>query len=230
MWVIITAYLPIVRIGIYLGHWIEPMSIHNHMNAAEPLEHPPPIFPSENQTPAGQNRGDGMCGAKTRNGSPCKRSPVTGRTRCKLHGGLSPCGAAHYRFRDGRRSKYLKHLSRHLGRAYQTALTDPKLLSLRDEVALLDARACQLLELLKTATGEEHDLIWAELQKCVMRKSRVVEAELRRLREAQTTLNAEQAATLVSALITAVRETITDPGMLRALQAKLVLLLPPVEG
>jgi hypothetical protein len=102
-------------------------------------------------------------------------------------------------------------------------------MSLRDEVALLEARACQLLERLKTATGAEHDAIWAELQVCLVKKGRVVEAELRRLREARTTLTAEQAMTLVSALIAAVRETITDHATLRALQARLVLLLPRPE-
>jgi hypothetical protein len=30
------------------------------------------------------------CGAKTRAGSPCRRPPVRGRQRCRLHGGLSP--------------------------------------------------------------------------------------------------------------------------------------------
>lgn len=29
------------------------------------------------------------CGAKTRSGEPCKRHPVAGSKRCKLHGGLS---------------------------------------------------------------------------------------------------------------------------------------------
>src|SRR5947209_1048776 len=30
------------------------------------------------------------CGAKTRAGTPCQCPPVPGRTRCRLHGGLSP--------------------------------------------------------------------------------------------------------------------------------------------
>jgi len=30
-----------------------------------------------------------LCGAKTRNGTPCKRHAVKGKTRCKLHGGAS---------------------------------------------------------------------------------------------------------------------------------------------
>jgi hypothetical protein len=30
-----------------------------------------------------------ICGAKTRNGSVCRNAPLTGKTRCKLHGGMS---------------------------------------------------------------------------------------------------------------------------------------------
>jgi hypothetical protein len=30
------------------------------------------------------------CGARTRTGSPCQRPAIRGRTRCRLHGGLSP--------------------------------------------------------------------------------------------------------------------------------------------
>jgi hypothetical protein len=30
------------------------------------------------------------CGAKTRAGTPCQRPPIHGRSRCRLHGGLSP--------------------------------------------------------------------------------------------------------------------------------------------
>ena len=33
------------------------------------------------------------CGAKTRNGSPCKAPAVRGKTRCRMHGGSSGSGA-----------------------------------------------------------------------------------------------------------------------------------------
>jgi hypothetical protein len=28
-----------------------------------------------------------QCGARTRSGTPCKSAPVTGRRRCRMHGG-----------------------------------------------------------------------------------------------------------------------------------------------
>ena len=30
-----------------------------------------------------------VCGARTRSGEPCREMPVSGKTRCRLHGGLS---------------------------------------------------------------------------------------------------------------------------------------------
>jgi len=31
-----------------------------------------------------------ICGAKTRSGHPCRMPPVTGKTRCRMHGGTPP--------------------------------------------------------------------------------------------------------------------------------------------
>lgn len=33
---------------------------------------------------------EGRCGAETRDGTPCKKSPIPGGNRCRLHGGASP--------------------------------------------------------------------------------------------------------------------------------------------
>jgi hypothetical protein len=41
------------------------------------------------QKPKDLDKIDGLCCAKTRSGTPCKRAPATGRRRCKLHGGAS---------------------------------------------------------------------------------------------------------------------------------------------
>ena len=41
------------------------------------------------------------CSAKTRTGHPCQKPPLQGKTRCRLHGGLSPKGAEHWNFKHG---------------------------------------------------------------------------------------------------------------------------------
>lgn len=49
-----------------------------------------------------------ICGAKTRSGGKCQRSPLKGATRCALHGGKTPVGADSPNLKHGRYSKYLK--------------------------------------------------------------------------------------------------------------------------
>ena len=44
------------------------------------------------------------CGAKTRSGAPCKSTPVTGRRRCRMHGGAHGSGAP-----KGERNGNYKH-------------------------------------------------------------------------------------------------------------------------
>lgn len=38
-------------------------------------------------------RSSPRCGAKTRRGTPCQAPAVSGRTRCRMHGGASGSGA-----------------------------------------------------------------------------------------------------------------------------------------
>ena len=63
-----------------------------------------------------------LCLAKTRSGVPCQKHPIAGRTRCRLHGGLSTgprspegkaaCVAAHWK--HGRRSKAFVETSKRI--------------------------------------------------------------------------------------------------------------------
>ena len=69
------------------------------------------------------------CGAKTRAGTPCRRGPVSGRMRCKLHGGAS----------TGPRRPATKH------GIYSTAYTE------EEQAILHDARRATLLEELALA-------------------------------------------------------------------------------
>ena len=45
------------------------------------------------------------CGAKTRSGGVCQKSPIVGKRRCRLHGGLSLSGVLHPNYRHGNRSQ-----------------------------------------------------------------------------------------------------------------------------
>jgi hypothetical protein len=49
------------------------------------------------------------CGARTRSGAPCKSTPVTGRRRCRMHGGAdgsgAPQGARNGNYKHGRYTK-----------------------------------------------------------------------------------------------------------------------------
>jgi hypothetical protein len=86
-----------------------------------------------------------VCGAKTRKpGSPpCKNAAVTGSTRCRMHGGKTPRGAALPQTTHGR---YSKDLPTRLGERFLAAQSDRDLLNLNAEIALLDARAGELLQ------------------------------------------------------------------------------------
>jgi hypothetical protein len=98
------------------------------------------------------------CGAKKRNGDPCQQWPVKGRRRCRMHGGKTPLGASAGRYIHGRYSKFLPT---RLFAAYQDAVTDPKLIELRRDIALTDARIGDLLQ--RVDTGES-GAIWRQAQ------------------------------------------------------------------
>lgn len=46
-----------------------------------------------------------VCGAKTRADTACRNNPVTGKKRCRMHGGCSPSGKDHWNYKHGYWSK-----------------------------------------------------------------------------------------------------------------------------
>jgi len=116
-----------------------------------PSETPEPLGDGDRDGPPRPNGWRAECGARTRNGGKCRRPPLAGRTRCRLHGGATPSGIASPHFKNGARSRYLKHLPREMVRGYKAALADPDLTALDAELALLTARIGQLLERLSQA-------------------------------------------------------------------------------
>lgn len=87
-----------------------------------------------------------QCGAKTRDGDPCKNPPMRGAKRCRMHGGKSPRGLAHPSTKHGRRSIDLP--TRMLA-DYEAERGDPDLLNLSDSIAVTRARRSDLFRQLE---------------------------------------------------------------------------------
>lgn len=73
---------------------------------------------------------------------------------CKHHGGASPKGVASPQFIHGRHSRYLPERIRE---RYLEALSDPELLNLSAEIALIDQRIGELVEIWQA--GSQDDLL-----------------------------------------------------------------------
>lgn len=103
-----------------------------------------------------------QCQAKAKStGNQCNRRAVSGRDVCVVHGGKTPEGSALPQFKHGR---YSRSLPEKLAERYQEAAADPELLSLREDVALLDARLSQLIGRADTSESAE---AWSRVQKAL---------------------------------------------------------------
>jgi len=97
--------------------------------------------------------------------------------RCYFHARDSVRGIAHHNFKHGR---YSRHMPARLSDRYIEAAHDPELLAIRQDIALLDARASDLLS---RADSGESGAIWArareEFEKWRAAADRGVDAEAR---------------------------------------------------
>lgn len=109
-----------------------------------------------------------VCGSKLSKGKVnkwginfCCARPMKAHNRCKKHGATTPKGVNSPNFKHGRHSKYMPT---ELLRVYDETTQDPQLLSLRAEIALMDALLAGLLP--KLDTGESGKA-WDTVKKLV---------------------------------------------------------------
>ena len=88
----------------------------------------------------------------------CGRVAVSGALQCRSHGGTQKKGLASPQYRDGSRSQILPL---RLQAQYQAAMADPDLLSLRQDLGVLEVRIQELLQGLDT---QESGIAWSRLQ------------------------------------------------------------------
>lgn len=126
---------------------------------------------------------DARCGAKTRTGAHCVNYPVRGRTRCRMHGGLSPRGIASPHLRTGR---YSRDLPTRMVERYQDMVSDPDLLRLGDDIRLVDARIADVLR--RVDTGESGRLWALTGQRCGALRDAMLSGDAGATRQALTDL------------------------------------------
>jgi hypothetical protein len=100
-----------------------------------------------------------ICHATSRRGVQCKKTVVHGMKVCRFHGGNTPKGINSPHYKHGR---YSKHLPTKLKERYETALKDPDLLSLRNDIAVTESRLTELLEKLDSGGSGKQ---WENLRK-----------------------------------------------------------------
>lgn len=114
----------------------------------------------------GSNKLQYACCAKNRQKKPCGKPPLP-NGRCEFHGGKSPPpGPTHPSYKHGRLSQCLPTA---VAKKFNIAREDPELLSIRDDVALFDARRSIIAERLNTGeSGASWELLqkhWSEFER-----------------------------------------------------------------
>lgn len=92
----------------------------------------------------------------------CIRSPIAGRTRCRQHGGATPCGVDSPHFKTGEHSRIMKALPQRMQAAYEASLNDPAILDLKSSVALIDSR---ILDLISRVDTKESGSSWKAVER-----------------------------------------------------------------
>ena len=116
-----------------------------------------------------------------RSGERCQAPAMTDRDVCYHHGGSTPRGRAsvHYKGKG-----YSRNLPTRLADQYEDAITNPELLSLRSDIALLDVRIGETIENIDTGPIGQ---LWGAVRKAYLAQQSAMVAQ-----DAQETIKATQ--------------------------------------
>ncbi len=166
-----------------------------------------------------------QCAATSkRSGKQCRKPEMKGRTVCLAHGGRTPRGVASPHFKTGR---YSRSLPGHLVADYERALHDPKLLSLRNEIAVNEAMLVTVLQHLGDAPNEpaKDRCNFRQITRHIDLKRRLVESEVRHMVLAHEMMTAEETMALVQSMSEIVKRYVPDQKDRQAVAEELHALI-----
>jgi hypothetical protein len=147
--------------------------------------------------------------------------------KCYKHGGATPSGPASVHFKHGRYSSLLKDI-KGLGAHYERALSDPDLLNLADNIAMIDARIGGLLEKVKTGGPRASiDGMWPQLENLIEQRRKLVDTESRRLKDLHAMVSVDRVMLIVSYLADSVKKHVKDPVVQTLILSDMRRLLKP---
>ena len=155
----------------------------------------------------------------------CKHHATPGMSVCRTHGGRTPVGLAALNFKTGRYSKYLPTAL--VGR-YVAARTDPELLSLRDEIGLVDTRITEVLTSISDS-ATPLAAVWETLEPLIEQRRKLVESEHKRLHVLHSVITAEQLMLLLATVTNVIKTHVTDREALSAISLGLKRLMSVKE-
>lgn len=147
------------------------------------------------------------CSAKRHDGNPCQVVAVNpDNGKCRVHGGWGPKGVNHPNFRHGRYSRYMPE---QLYETVRALCDDEEYLSLREDVAFIDATIDQTMKQyqdMESLPGPVTLYIMSLLDQ----KRKLVRTETQRIEAETRSIPAERVMAFVAALIEAVKRHVPD--------------------
>jgi hypothetical protein len=167
------------------------------------------------------------CGCRLFAPKLCTR-PGTGHGgRCYLHGGKSLVGPAAPGFVHGRRSQYgLVLVGSKLSQFYEAAQSDPNLVTLRNEIALAEARIVALLDALQSGRRRPRGFD-AQLTELLHLKRKLVEGQARVARDTFQMVTQAQIQTFLAQVSDLITRYVTNVDEVAAVVGGLTRLLGP---
>jgi hypothetical protein len=151
---------------------------------------------------------------------------MKGRNRCRNHGGKAPvAGPTHHAYKHGRYS--LAGVPKPLRAFLEQTANDPELMSLRQEIMLVQATIVESVQALGKLPKDGPPPIeqYRRISDLTLKKASLVESESKRLDQLGQMISAERAYKMISDVIAAIKATVEDQAVVREIGRKLESIL-----